>query len=222
MDKVKIGRKIKLIRHQLGLSQEEFGKLIDCADKSLVSKWERALSMPNNARLKIIAELGNMDVTKLIDEDANQANALNSDDILQEFDQAFERYTSLQKMEHKDQYNLLESWIDRNELKDEFLQSIQQDLSNHNTLDRNNAKNMAAAFIDRKFSQLRQNIPNKDEAVLRMVTKEISNLTEKLKTIYFIENGNPNDLPNLNIEMYKKVDYILKNTLYSLINIDEE
>lgn len=46
---------------------EEFGKVFDTvAHKSLVSKWEKGLSQPNNERLKKIAELGNTTVNEIL------------------------------------------------------------------------------------------------------------------------------------------------------------
>lgn len=53
-----VGNRIKKIRSEKGMSQEEFGLLIKNAHKSLVSKWEKGQSLPNNDRLKRIAEIG--------------------------------------------------------------------------------------------------------------------------------------------------------------------
>lgn len=62
-----IGYSIKLIRKQLGLTMEEFGKkLKPHATKSNVSKWEKGACVPNNHRLKEIAKLGNTTVADLI------------------------------------------------------------------------------------------------------------------------------------------------------------
>ena len=61
-----IARKIKSLRAAKGLSQEEFGKLADNAHKTLVSKWERGLNLPNNKRLKLIAELGGITTDELL------------------------------------------------------------------------------------------------------------------------------------------------------------
>ncbi|MDT2990077.1 helix-turn-helix domain-containing protein [Enterococcus casseliflavus] len=62
-----IGYSIKLIRKELGLTMEEFGKKFDPhADKSNVSKWEKGACVPNNRRLKEIAKLGNTTVADLI------------------------------------------------------------------------------------------------------------------------------------------------------------
>ena len=46
---------------------EEFGELFDPpANKSIVSRWEKDVSVPNNRRMKRIAELGGVTVADLI------------------------------------------------------------------------------------------------------------------------------------------------------------
>lgn len=66
IDRDSIGMRIHGIRKEKGLTLEEFGKVIDNAGKSTVSKWERGLTLPNNKRLKTIALLGDMSVFRLL------------------------------------------------------------------------------------------------------------------------------------------------------------
>lgn len=65
-----VGFRIKNIRQNLGMTQEEFGNLFD-ATRSNVSKWERASSLPNKERLKQIAKIGDMTVEELLYENIN-------------------------------------------------------------------------------------------------------------------------------------------------------
>lgn len=59
--KKKIASRIRVIRNELGLTMKEFGQKFDPpASDSIVSRWERGISAPNNERLKRIAELGNV------------------------------------------------------------------------------------------------------------------------------------------------------------------
>lgn len=59
--KKKIGTRIKAVRTNLGLTMKEFGKKFDPpAGDSIVSRWERGISSPNNDRIEKIAELGNI------------------------------------------------------------------------------------------------------------------------------------------------------------------
>ena len=59
--KKKVGERIRAIRTELGLTMKEFGEKFDPpASDSIVSRWERGISKPNNERLKAIAELGDI------------------------------------------------------------------------------------------------------------------------------------------------------------------
>lgn len=66
MEKKSIGNRIKNIRKKLGINQTDFGNLIDDAHKSVVSKWEKGQNLPNNERLKKIADLGNISIEELL------------------------------------------------------------------------------------------------------------------------------------------------------------
>lgn len=66
IDKKLVGERISAIRKSLGLTMELFGNKVLNADRSLVSKWERGKAVPNNARVKIIAEIGNVSVSYLL------------------------------------------------------------------------------------------------------------------------------------------------------------
>lgn len=62
---IKRGQRIKTIRQQLGLSQEEFGHLITPpANRSAVSKWEHG-NGPVGARMRQIAKIGGVSVNFL-------------------------------------------------------------------------------------------------------------------------------------------------------------
>lgn len=60
-----LGQKIKELRMDKGLTMEEFGKLFD-ASKSIVSRWERDISVPNEKRLKHIAKLAGKTVSEFV------------------------------------------------------------------------------------------------------------------------------------------------------------
>lgn len=66
INKDEVGYRISSIRKGLGLNQELFGKKINKAHKSLVSKWEKGQSLPNNERLKLISDLGGISVDELL------------------------------------------------------------------------------------------------------------------------------------------------------------
>lgn len=63
----KVARSIRVVRKSLGLSMEEFASRIDDKAKSgTVSNWETGKNLPNNKRLKKIAELGEITVDELL------------------------------------------------------------------------------------------------------------------------------------------------------------
>ncbi|MBF6625733.1 helix-turn-helix transcriptional regulator [Aerococcaceae bacterium zg-BR9] len=64
-DKKQVGQRIKSIRLSKGMTLEEFGKLFD-ASKSIASRWEKGVSLPNPERLKQIAKIGDVTVDELL------------------------------------------------------------------------------------------------------------------------------------------------------------
>lgn len=66
IDKKAVGMRISAIRKENGDTQEEFGKKIDNASKSVVSKWERGDTIPNNKRLKIISDMAQTSVDNIL------------------------------------------------------------------------------------------------------------------------------------------------------------
>lgn len=62
-----VGARIRKIRKDLGYSMEQFAKAIDDNAKSgTVSNWETGRNLPNNERIKRIAELGGFSVRYLL------------------------------------------------------------------------------------------------------------------------------------------------------------
>lgn len=68
MDTKAIGRRIKNIRLQQGMTTEKFAKIFHerSPSKGTISKWENGHYLPNNDRLKRIAEVGETTVDYLL------------------------------------------------------------------------------------------------------------------------------------------------------------
>lgn len=67
IDKVAVGNRINLIRENLGLSMTEFGKRIDDTARSgTINNWVKGKNLPNNERLKRIADIGDVPVELLL------------------------------------------------------------------------------------------------------------------------------------------------------------
>lgn len=65
IDKKRVGKRIKEIRINQGLTLEKFGALVN-ATKSDVYRWEQGYHLPNKNRLKVIAMKGGIEVTELL------------------------------------------------------------------------------------------------------------------------------------------------------------
>lgn len=65
-----VARRIESIRSNLGLSMERFGEMLNTS-KASVNNWEKGKNLPNNERLKHIAELGNVEIDELLYGDPN-------------------------------------------------------------------------------------------------------------------------------------------------------
>lgn len=65
IDKKAVGARIREIRLARGMTLEEFGNLFS-ASKSIASRWEKGKSIPNNIRIKAIADMANISVQELL------------------------------------------------------------------------------------------------------------------------------------------------------------
>ena len=74
INKTEIGKRIFTIRKSLGLTMKEFGERMGnpVASDSIVSRWEKGVSVPNNERLKRIAEIGDISVNELLYGDSQE------------------------------------------------------------------------------------------------------------------------------------------------------
>ncbi|MGH2117344.1 helix-turn-helix domain-containing protein [Aerococcus sp. L_32] len=72
IDKIKVGIEIKRIRKENGYSLKEFGIQIgeilntDRVKEGIISRWENGISLPNNERLKAIADIGGKSVESIL------------------------------------------------------------------------------------------------------------------------------------------------------------
>lgn len=60
-----VGQRIRGIRIEKGMTLEEFSSLFN-ASKSIASRWEKGISLPNPERLKQIAKISDMTVKELL------------------------------------------------------------------------------------------------------------------------------------------------------------
>lgn len=65
MQSIEVGKRIRTIRIAQGMTMTDFAEQVG-ACRALICKWEHGHNMPNNARLKTIAEIGNMPMQELL------------------------------------------------------------------------------------------------------------------------------------------------------------
>jgi len=76
-DPIEVGSRIRKIRQCLGWSMEKFASEIDDKAKSgTVSNWETGKNLPNNERLKRIAEIGKITLEDLLSGNVPQVETL--------------------------------------------------------------------------------------------------------------------------------------------------
>ena len=63
---VEVGARIKNIRLYKRMTGTEFGKVVDNANKGLVSAWEKGRSMPGARRVGLIADIAGITVHELL------------------------------------------------------------------------------------------------------------------------------------------------------------
>lgn len=86
MNRKVTGQRIKSIRLSLGKNKREFGELFNpMADNSNVSRWESGKSIPNNKRLKRIAELGELSVDELLAEPFSKCSRCNYEEVKSDY-----------------------------------------------------------------------------------------------------------------------------------------
>lgn len=83
MDKKDIGKKIKEIRLNRGMTLEQFGKLLDSA-KGGVNNWEKGRNLPNKEKIFTIAKLGGITVEQLLYE--NPLEKFSTDELIAELE----------------------------------------------------------------------------------------------------------------------------------------
>lgn len=123
MDKIKIGRFLKNLRHEMGLTQQDFARMyskkyfgeIGFISDSTVSKWERGESLPNIDDIQRIASFYSISMDELlngeriIEVDFNKKYFLSQNDWAQEFNDKDNLYSIREKneMEIETRFKLL-------------------------------------------------------------------------------------------------------------------
>lgn len=188
IDKIIVGQKIKKIRINKGLNQDEFGILIDNAHKSLVSKWEKGMSLPNKNRLRLIAGIAKITVDELIFEDLdlfyrdkfNQVLSyfknINIADINQLFDKWLNQYKDVFTYDDE-----IEIQITQHEFVERYLENLNSSttISSYRLIETIKKKVIAARNeIPNKYDKQYSSESNEFEKIENILKKAIAEIEE--------------------------------------------
>lgn len=81
-----IAEKIKKERERLGLTQEEFGKLIGISKQS-ISSWEKGRNLPDILNIAKIANLSGKTLAEFFNDTTNQYSSMSSNNTFTEKEQ---------------------------------------------------------------------------------------------------------------------------------------
>lgn len=236
MDAKKIGNKIKEVRKKKGLSQREFGELIGDANKSLVSRWENGILLPNNSRQKLIAEIANVDISDFFEEKNNESS-INANDIkiyLNQFEERWNEIIDDQSDRAGDSFVKLANEVDTQEMKYKLISEIISlpeiiEVDYDGTEFIGDSEEFKKEFISSKIEQiiykklnaLKQSIPKNDSEVLHQVKQDIIKVEEKLKSYYLDTPDNKVINESLDLEVYYEISNVLKDTIFNLVRLEE-
>lgn len=141
IDKKYVGWRISSIRDKHNKTLEEFGKLIDGATKSNVSKWEKGEVLPNRKRLKLIADYEGITINELLYGDFNEFSL---DVFLDTQNDFFKKFIDESGYMNDDGGVFLSSYDEQLALK-EYNESIKQ--ADFNTMDHKTLSRLAETAI---------------------------------------------------------------------------
>ena len=232
----RIGNKIKEVRKKKGLSQREFGELIGDANKSLVSRWENGILLPNNSRQKLIAEIANVDISDFFEEKNNESS-INANDIkiyLNQFEERWNEIIDDQSDRAEDSFVKLANEVDTQEMKYKLITEIISlpeiiEVDYDGTEFIGDSEEFKKEFISSKIDQiiykklnaLKQSIPKNDSGVLHQVKQDIIKVEEKLKSYYLDTPDNKVINESLDLEVYYEISNVLKDTIFNLVRLEE-
>lgn len=219
MNKVQMGQSIKQIRMKKGLTQEEFGELVDNATKSMVSKWERGDTSPSSKRQKIIFEIADeVGVTFFNINNSKDLRKL----IEREFRHVYSEYLQIQTKELGDRFKRVVKDIDKEIIKEESVRyALSQDI-NSSTVTNNDIEEILYDFLDDTLTEILRDYPSDDLEILNDIKEKIMEIEEKLVSYYFNEENEQYVIAGLHLEKYRKMKSILEFTVFQLEKLNDE
>lgn len=224
MNKNRVGMKIKQIRQRNGLTQEEFGLLIDGANKGVVSKWERGISLPNNSRLAKIAEYADTDIDYLLYDISPISDSKRQEDIKRIEDifmSAYKKYKKALSYRYGLTISSTITLIPIDQLQSTFTDQFLANKHNANHQDDTEIEEQAKKTIENAIKNYIKTMPNTNDETIKYIKEEISNLA-LLPTFLFKTKPEITDLQSeMTEDTFRELDRILKNTYFEISKMQE-
>lgn len=99
-----IGNRLKKLREERGLTQEELGKIVGVSDKA-VSTWENDIKVPRNKRLQNLADFFNVSVDFLLGRSDKQVDDSVIEKVLDIEDDLLKKYGNIYEAQKASQKN---------------------------------------------------------------------------------------------------------------------
>lgn len=218
-----LNERIKMIRIKKGMTMEEFGEHILNANKSVVSKWEKGLTVPNNERLKMIAQFGNISVSELLyglDSELKEKVSKYTEEIMK---------TEIREMQSQ-KYKLLYDPLFKKETIDYLVTRYNfTDLTDIGI--KQYTKELLDVFLDKEIYE-RKYKPHSDKHAIELTYDLLKDLVmERIDSYFRDENIKINyvdDLKSdeikegLSFELYERIRMVLEDAQKNIREIDND
>ena len=217
-DKSQLGELIKRIRIRMGMTQEEFGKLIDNSTKSMVSKWERGETLPNSQRKVILIHLGEQVGIDLYPNDEVEGLLKYAE---REFYRIYVDFISKQFEPSDKKFQRAVLTLNPESLKEEFVQSVYPTYYEQ-SISPANYEIIVHDYIKMRIKGKIHSYPSSDDVIMKQLITDIEALEAKLLLYYFTPDGRKYDIEDLSTEQYGKLHNILDFARFQLKNLSQK
>lgn len=195
-EKILIGKRIKEIRLEKGMTTKEFGKLLSATDSN-VSSWEKGRTSPNPERLKVIAKIGGTTVEELL--------SVNSYDQLKMkiINHIGDKIPGITK--NIAGKGIVKYYSERNSVIERTLSILLETFDNIETIDEQTIESTIkqVTLLDWISQEL-----NNDEAILIATKIKLENIRLFVKKSYELNKIQKGDM---SLNLYNTIDNNLKN-----------
>lgn len=214
-DKKQFGELIKKIRIRNGMTQAEFGALVDDSTKSMVSKWERGETSPNSNRKAILIHLGEKVGIDLYPN--NEVEGLRNY-IEREFYRIYGEFASKQLEESDEQFQRAVLALPPEQLREEAIQWAYPTYSDQE-VNPDDYEGIVYDYLKLRIDGQVHAYPSSDDQVVNQLIKDVEDLEAKLLLYYFTPDGHKYNMKDLTTKQYEKLHSILDFTRFQLKNL---